>query len=134
MFNSVGYFLASIFGGKWVDHIMAREARRAGRISRSGKLRLHTEDRLSENMWTAALLMPASLLWYGWTAQYGVHWAVPSVANFLFGVGSMLVFSAATTMLTEFMPQKSSSGVALNNFVRNIFSCIGGVVAQQRLL
>lgn len=27
------------------------------------------------------------------------------------------------------MPKKSSSGVATNNFVRNIFSCIGGIVA-----
>ena len=36
----------------------------------------------------------------------------------------------ATTMLTEFMPRKASSGVAVNNFVRNIFSCVGGVVAQ----
>lgn len=42
----------------------------------------------------------------------------------------MLIFSMATTMLTEFMPRKSSAGVAVNNFVRNIFSCIGGVVAQ----
>ena len=42
----------------------------------------------------------------------------------------MLIFAMATTMLTEFMPRKASSGVAVNNFVRNIFSCIGGVVAQ----
>lgn len=40
----------------------------------------------------------------------------------------MLIFSMVTTMLTEFMPKKSSEGVALNNFVRNIFSCIGCVV------
>ncbi len=33
-------------------------------------------------------------------------------------------------MLTEFMPKQKSSGVAINNFVRNIFSCVGGVVAQ----
>jgi hypothetical protein len=33
-------------------------------------------------------------------------------------------------MLTEFMPRRSSSGVAVNNFVRNIFSCIGAIVAQ----
>lgn len=50
------------------------------------------------------------------------------IANFFFGMGSMLIFSMATTMLTEFMPQKSSSGVALNNFVRNIFSCVGSFV------
>jgi hypothetical protein len=33
-------------------------------------------------------------------------------------------------MLTEFLPKRSSSGVAVNNFVRNIFSCIGAIVAQ----
>lgn len=50
------------------------------------------------------------------------------VANVFFGVGSMLIFSMVTTMLTEFMPKKSSSGVALNNFMRNIFSCVGSFV------
>lgn len=39
-----------------------------------------------------------------------------------------LLQSAATTMLTEFVQRRSSSGVAVNNFVRNILSCIGGVV------
>jgi predicted MFS family arabinose efflux permease len=45
----------------------------------------------------------------------------------------MLIFAMVTTMLTEFMPKKASSGVAVNNFVRNIFSCVGGVVAQPLL-
>ena len=51
------------------------------------------------------------------------------LANFFYGVGSMLIFAMATTMLTEFMPRKSSNGVALNNFVRNIFSCVGAIVS-----
>ena len=42
----------------------------------------------------------------------------------------MLVFSMATTMLTEFMPKNASAGVAVNNFMRNIFSCVGGIVAE----
>jgi len=41
----------------------------------------------------------------------------------------MLIFGMATTMLTEFMPRKASTGIAVNNFVRNIFSCVGGIVA-----
>lgn len=52
------------------------------------------------------------------------------IANFFFGVGSMMIFALITTMLTEFMPGRSSSGVAVNNFLRNIFSCVGGVIAQ----
>jgi MFS family permease len=51
------------------------------------------------------------------------------IANFFFGVGSMIIFAMATTMLTEFMPKKASTGIAVNNFVRNIFSCVGGLVA-----
>ncbi len=42
----------------------------------------------------------------------------------------MIVFTTTTTMLTEFMPRRASNGIALNNFVRNIFSCAGAVVAD----
>ncbi|KAK4033754.1 hypothetical protein C8A01DRAFT_49733 [Parachaetomium inaequale] len=127
---SLGYILASTFGGRWIDHIMAREARRAGRFDAHGKLVYLPEDRARENMWIAAVLYPSAMVWYGWAAERGVQFMVPSVANFWFGVGSMLVFGVTTTMLTEFMPRRSSSGVAVNNFVRNIFSCVGSVVAQ----
>ncbi|KAH9906701.1 major facilitator superfamily transporter multidrug resistance [Xylariomycetidae sp. FL2044] len=128
--SSLGYFMASVFGGAWIDRIMHRAAIKANRFEADGTPKYLPEDRMRENAWISATLYPASLIWYGWAVQYGTHWIVPAVANFFFGVGSMLVFSAATTMLTEFMPGRSSNGVALNNFVRNIFSCTGGVVAQ----
>ena len=128
--GAVGYVLASFFGGKWTDSIMAREARRAERYDARGKLMYRPEDRMRENAWIAAILYPGALIWYGWTAERHIFWLVPLIANFFFGIGSMLIFSMATTMLTEFMPRKASSGVAVNNFVRNIFSCVGAVVAQ----
>ncbi|KAI1500805.1 major facilitator superfamily transporter multidrug resistance [Biscogniauxia marginata] len=128
--SSLGYFLASIVGGPWIDHIMNREARKAGRYDSRGRLVVLPEDRMCENAWISASMYPAALIWFGWSVHYGVHWAIPAVANFFFGVGSMLVFSAATTMLTEFMPGRNSYGVALNNFCRNILSCIGGVIGQ----
>ncbi|KAJ5532653.1 hypothetical protein N7494_009205 [Penicillium frequentans] len=86
------------------------------------------KDRMRENAWLGAFLYPAALIWYGWTVEKGVFWLAPMIANFFFGIGSMLIFSMVTTMLTEFMPKKSSSGVALNNFVRNIFSCVGSFI------
>ncbi|KAH6655079.1 major facilitator superfamily domain-containing protein, partial [Truncatella angustata] len=128
--SSMGYFIASLLGGPWIDRIMVRAAERAGRYDENGKLIYLPEDRMRENAWISATLYPGALIWYGWCTQFGVHWIASCVANFFFGLGSMLVFSAATTMLTEFMPRKSSSGVALNNFVRNIFSCTGGIIAQ----
>lgn len=131
--SSLGYFIASLFGGRWVDSIMAREAKKAGRYDDKGQLIYLPEDRLRENAWIAASMYPLSLIWFGWCADFGEFWLVCMVPNFFFGVASMLVFGAVTTMLTEFMPNRSSSGVALNNFVRNIFSCIGVVVTQPLL-
>ena len=128
--GSLGYFVASLLGGRWIDRIMIRAAEKAGRYDVAGRLVYLPEDRMRENAWISATLFPGALVWYGWSVQHGVHWIVPGIANFCFGLGSMLVFSAATTMLTEFMPRRSSSGVALNNFVRNLFSCTGGVVGQ----
>ncbi|PYH46792.1 MFS transporter [Aspergillus saccharolyticus JOP 1030-1] len=126
--NSLGYVVASTFGGRWMDSIMQREAKKAHRYDENGKLIYHPEDRMRENAWLGAFLYPAGLIWYGWCADRGVFWLAPMIANFFFGVGSMLIFGMATTMLTEFMPKKSSAGVALNNFMRNIFSCVGSVV------
>ncbi|KAG9588519.1 MFS general substrate transporter, partial [Aureobasidium melanogenum] len=128
--NSLGYFLASVFGGRWVDKIMAREAKKANRYDEHGHLIYRPEDRLQENAWLAAIIFPLALIWYGWTADKHIKWIVPMIANFFFGVGSMLIFAAVTTMLTEFMPKKASHGIALNNFVRNIFSCVGSLVAS----
>ncbi|KAI9048757.1 hypothetical protein LZ554_007588 [Drepanopeziza brunnea f. sp. 'monogermtubi'] len=128
--NSLGYILASLAGGRWMDYIMHREARAAGRVDADGRLEFRPEDRMRENAWISAVVFPGALVWYGWTADKGIIWIVPMIANFFFGVGSMIIFGVATTMLTEFMPKRSSSGVAVNNFVRNIFSCVGGVVAE----
>ncbi|OHW94494.1 major facilitator superfamily transporter [Colletotrichum incanum] len=126
----LGYFIASLLGGRWLDVIMAREAKKAGRYDANGKLILLPEDRMRENIWIAATVYPASLIYYGWVVEKGLFWFVPCIGLFTFGASSMLVFGAATTMLTEFMPKRSSGGVAVNNFVRNIFSCIGAIAAQ----
>lgn len=112
---------------------MAREAHKAGRYDSRGHLQFRPEDRMRENAWLGALLYPAALVVYGWTAEYGVNVAAPLVANFFFGIGSMLIFAMATTMLTEFMPKKASNGVALNNFVRNILGCVGTAVTAPLL-
>ena len=91
--NSAGYFIASLFGGRWVDNIMHREARKAGRFDERGRLKFIPEDRMKENAWIGALLYPSALIMYGWTARYGVNTAAPMIANFFFGVGSMLIFA-----------------------------------------
>lgn len=90
--SGLGYFSASVFGGRWIDYIMVREATRANRYGQDGKLIYLPEDRMRENIWLANTLYPLGLLLFGWTLQYGVIWIVPSIGSFLFGFASMLVF------------------------------------------
>jgi hypothetical protein len=84
--NSLGYVLASIFGGRWMDFIMKREAVKAKRIGEDGKLIYRPEDRMRENAWLGAMLYPAAMVWYGWTAEKGVYWIVPVSHPFPLGV------------------------------------------------
>ncbi|KAJ3501024.1 hypothetical protein NM208_g17021 [Fusarium decemcellulare] len=127
--SGFGYVIGSLFGGRWIDSIMAREARKANRYDENGKLIYLPEDRMRENAWIMVTIYPLSLLMFGWSLRYKLHTIVPCIALFFFGVSSMLIFSAATTMLTEFIRKRSSSGVACNNLVRNTLSCIGAIVA-----
>jgi dipeptide/tripeptide permease len=75
--NSLGYLFASLFGGKWMDKIMHREAVKAGRFDEKGRLIFLPEDRMKENAWLGAFLYPAGLIMYGWTSDKGVYWFVP---------------------------------------------------------
>lgn len=78
-------------------------------------LEYRPEDRMGINVWLAGILYPCALIYYGWTADAGLYWLVSAVGTMFFGFGSMLVFGSATTMLTEFVPGRSSSAVAVNN-------------------
>ena len=100
--NSLGYVLASIFGGRWMDFIMKREAVKAKRIGQDGKLIYRPEDRMRENAWLGAMLYPAAMIWYGWTVEKGVYWIVPVSHPFPLGV----IF---TSQLTRFRLSRTSS-------------------------
>lgn len=90
--SGLGYIVGSLFGGRWLDYIMAREAVKANRYNDKGKLIYLPEDRLRENAWMAVTVYPCGLLLFGWTVNYGVMWVAPAAGAFIFGVTSMLVF------------------------------------------
>jgi hypothetical protein len=75
---------------------------------------------MKKNMWVGAVLYPACFIWFGWAVDEGLHWAIAAVPLVLFGVFGMILYGVIATALTEFTPIQTSSGFALNNFVRNI--------------
>ncbi|KAL7763996.1 hypothetical protein ACKLNR_005141 [Fusarium oxysporum f. sp. zingiberi] len=109
MSTGMGYIVSSMVGGHWMDSIIAREARKTERYDAQGNLIYLPEDRMKR--------MP------------GVQYMAPISSLFVFGFSSMLHFTLGATMLTEFVRKRSSGSVAVNNFVRNILSCIGTIVA-----
>jgi MFS family permease len=60
--STIGYTISSVFGGRWIDYIMIREATKANRYDENGKLKFFPEDRMRENIWLALTLYPASLI------------------------------------------------------------------------
>ena len=73
----IGNILGSVYGGRWSDYVMHREARKAGRYDAGGKLIFRPEERVMENAWIGVAGYALGFLWYGWAVQKHVHWAVP---------------------------------------------------------
>ena len=42
----------------------------------------------------------------------------------------MLISSVTTTVMTEFVPRKSSNGVAVTNLIRNSLGCGAAIIAE----
>ncbi|KAF7530557.1 hypothetical protein PCG10_000066 [Penicillium crustosum] len=86
---------------------MVREATKTNRYDDSGNLKFFPEDRCPVGG--------------------------PCVASMFFGLGMMLVMGTVQTAIMEFTPKKTSSGIAVANFVRNLLACTDAVVTQPML-
>jgi len=69
--------------------------------------------------WLGVPMVPAGLIIFGWSVRAGLHWMVPALGGFIFGVGQML---AIGTMMAYFADstKQSASVVACYNLVRNV--------------
>ena len=77
-------FIGLAVFGRLSDKLIQKLAARNGGV-------LEPEYRLPP-MIPAALIIPAGLFIYGWTAQYEVHWIVPIIGTSLVGFGLITTF------------------------------------------
>lgn len=124
--NSITYILASILGGRWTDHLLKKYA-----LTHNGELA--PESRISWNVALAVALFPPACLIFGWTLDYGLHWAIPLIGTAIFGFASMLLIGATVTYLVDTLPGKGATGIALNNLIRQILAAIASFVVQPLL-
>ncbi|CDK28500.1 unnamed protein product [Kuraishia capsulata CBS 1993] len=120
--NSITYIIASIWGGRWVDHLLAKYKEKHGTIV--------PEARIGANVWLAAGIFPFSLLIIGWCLGEKKHWVTPLIGTALFGFASMMVIGATVTYLVDSLPGRGATGVALNNFVRMILATVATFVTE----
>lgn len=112
--NSVTYFIASIWGGRFNDHLLKKKIEKYGVIA--------PEARFGINVYVAAAILPGSLLITGWCLEYGEHWVTPLIGTALFGFAQMIVIGVTVTYLADCLPGKGATGIALNNFIRMIMA------------
>eukprot|EP01099_Mayorella_cantabrigiensis_P008020 TRINITY_DN7380_c0_g1_i1.p1 TRINITY_DN7380_c0_g1~~TRINITY_DN7380_c0_g1_i1.p1 ORF type:complete len:462 (-),score=70.02 TRINITY_DN7380_c0_g1_i1:423-1808(-) len=67
-----------------------------------------------------SLLVPVGLLIYGWGAQTKVHWIVPNIGTFIFGIGTIAAFQCVTTYLVDTYARMAASAVAAVTVLRSL--------------
>lgn len=68
-----------------------------------------------------ALFIPISFFWYGWSADYKVHWICPIIGLAPFGFGMMGIFASIQTYFIDVSGQYAASAVAGLTALRCVF-------------
>lgn len=89
----VGFFSASS------DRYIKKKAAEAGELPDDGHPKessIKPEYRLPP-LRIGAVLLPAGLFMYGWTAEYKVHWIAPIIGTALIGIGNLIIFMVCSS-------------------------------------
>lgn len=91
-----------------------------GRRLTAMEQKMEPEDQLPP-LFIGSLLISAGLIWYGWSAEFKVHWIVPIIGTSLCGIGITYFFLVVQAYLVEAYTLHAASALAANVFVRCIF-------------
>ncbi|RWA10361.1 hypothetical protein EKO27_g4744 [Xylaria grammica] len=116
----VGFLIALVGNGLTSDYIAKK---------RAGGGEIKPESRLAPLL-LGVLLIPAGLIWYGWTAEYQIHWIVPIIGTLFIGVGINLVWIPIQSYLIDAFTIYAASALAANTVVRSIFGVVLPLAGQ----
>lgn len=71
-----------------------------------------------------ASIVPISFFWYGWTAEKHVHWIVPIIGMFPYGVGMMGLFLPIQTYVIDSYHAYAASAVACLTATRSLVAAL----------
>ncbi|KAF4816004.1 MFS transporter prlG [Colletotrichum siamense] len=110
----VGFSIGAISNGIFNDR-MANLRTKKNNGDRMPEYRLPLMTR-------SILLTPVGLFFYGWTAQYHLHWILPIIGSAILGVGLILVMMPLHTYLIDAFTKYAASAIA----AATIFRCFVG--------
>lgn len=119
----MGYLVGSYFGGRWADRYVRKYINKKGRRV--------SEDRLRSELWAHGLILPATILVYGWclkTKKGGIP--VPAIMMFLNGFAQTICFPSLNTYCVDSMPLLKGDAIASNYMIR----FLSGAVATATVL
>lgn len=119
-----GYIVGTLGGGRWADYVVKRWM-----VKRDGQR--VAEDRLRSCIGFLGVVLPASMLVYGWSVDKAVGgMALPIVFMFVQGVAQSFCFPSLNTYCLDVAQarNKSAEAVAGNFMVRYLFGAVGSAV------
>ncbi|KAF2134688.1 polyamine transporter 3 [Dothidotthia symphoricarpi CBS 119687] len=72
-------------------------------------------------MLLGALLAPAGLFWYGWTAQAGAHWILPDIGIAIYAKGFVIGIVNTHMYVVDYYGSYAASAVAAVSFAQALF-------------
>ncbi|KAK0648542.1 major facilitator superfamily domain-containing protein [Cercophora newfieldiana] len=118
---SVGFTVAAQVGGRAMDAIYSRLSR-----GKNGRPELRIPY-----MVPGVLLIPAGLLWYGWSAQARVHWASVDAGAVVFTVGSLIVSQALFAYQLDEFAEHGASANAASRVFSNLLAFVFPIFAPR---
>ncbi|RPA83353.1 MFS general substrate transporter [Ascobolus immersus RN42] len=67
------------------------------------------------------LLISSGLFWYGWSAEYALHWIMPLIGAAMFGMGLISVFGSCQSYLIDMNPRYAASAISAATVFRSLF-------------
>lgn len=117
-----GYILGTLGGGRWADYVV-----KSWIAKRDGQRVF--EDRLRSCLVFLGVIIPGSMLIYGWSVDQAVGGiALPVVSMFMQGVAQSFCFPSLNTYCLDTAQDKSAEAVAGNFMVRYLFGAVGSAV------
>lgn len=117
----LGFVVGQFTVGYFSDRHMKNQKLRYGRM--------RPEDRLPP-MAVGVFFIPAGLFWYGWSAEYQVHWIVPIVGTFFIGVGIFYVNLVTYVYLVDAFTMYAASAASAESCLRSIFGAVLPLAGQ----